>query len=48
MHAMPRLTRQELLVLTCILGLLLLGWLTKAWRDAHRDAPARVEKVLSN
>ena len=45
---MPRLTRQELLVLTCILGLLLLGWLTKAWRDAHRDAPARVEKVLSN
>ena len=48
MPAMPRLTRQELLVLTCILGLLLLGWLTKAWRDAHRDAPARVEKVLSN
>ena len=45
---MPRLTRQELLVLTCILGLLLLGWLTKAWRDARRDAPVQVENVRSN
>ncbi len=45
---MPCLTRQELLVLTCILGLLLLGWLTKAWRDAHRDAPVQVEEVRSN
>jgi hypothetical protein len=43
MSALPRLTRQELLVLTCILGLLLLGWLTKAWRDSHRDAPVSTE-----
>ncbi len=48
MPAMPRLTRQELLVLTCILGLLLLGWLTKAWREAQRDAPVSSETARPN
>jgi hypothetical protein len=41
--AVLRLTRQEQLVLSIVLGLLLVGWAVKAWRLAHPDAPPRVE-----
>ncbi len=32
---MGRLTRQEQLVLCFALGLLLIGWAVKTWRQAH-------------
>ncbi|MCB1128216.1 MAG: hypothetical protein KDM81_17110 [Verrucomicrobiae bacterium] len=32
---MARLTKQEQLVLCCVIGLLLVGWAVKAWRTAH-------------
>jgi hypothetical protein len=44
---MIHLTKQEKLVLSVILGLLLTGWAVKAWRTAHPPArpqhqPARL------
>jgi len=38
-----KLTRQEQLVLSIVLGLLLVGWAVKAWRLAHPDPAPRVE-----
>jgi hypothetical protein len=37
---MNYLTRQELLVLCIVLGLLLTGWAVKAYRTAHPPAVA--------
>jgi hypothetical protein len=33
-----RLTKQEQIVLSLVLGLLLVGWAVKAWRTAHPGA----------
>jgi len=35
---MNYLTRQEQLVLSIVLGLLLIGWMVKAYRTAHPPA----------
>jgi hypothetical protein len=37
---MNRLTKQELLVLCVVLGLLLTGWAVKTYRTAHPTASA--------
>ena len=41
---MVRLTKQEQLVISIIIGLLLVGWAVKTWRTANPPAPA-VEQV---
>jgi len=41
-----KLTRQEQMVLSVVLGLLLVGWAVKAWRLAHPDGPPRGESAL--
>jgi hypothetical protein len=41
--AVLKLTRQEQLVLSVVLGLLLVGWAVKAWRLAHPDVPPLVD-----
>jgi len=38
-----KLTRQEQMVLSVVLGLLLVGWAVKAWRLAHPDVAPLVE-----
>ncbi|HSH16436.1 MAG TPA: hypothetical protein VLD18_10405 [Verrucomicrobiae bacterium] len=40
---MLKLTRQEQLVLSVVLGLLLVGWAVKVWRLAHPDVPPLVD-----
>ena len=37
---MNYLTKQELMVLSLVMGLLLTGWLVKAYRTAHPTAVA--------
>ncbi len=37
---MVRLTKQEQFVICVVIGLLLVGWATRAWRLAHAPAPA--------
>jgi len=41
-----KLTRQEQLVLSIVLGLLLVGWAVKAWRLAHPDVPPLVDSGI--
>lgn len=37
--AVLKLTRQEQMVLSVVLSLLLIGWAVKAWRLEHPDVP---------
>jgi len=41
-----KLTRQEQMVLSVVLGLLLVGWAVKAWRLANPDVPPRGGSAL--
>jgi hypothetical protein len=43
--AVLRLTRQEQLVLSIVLGLLLVGWAVKTWRLAHPKLPPPVDSA---
>jgi hypothetical protein len=42
---MNRLTKQEQFVLCIVMVLLLTGWAVKAYRTAHRPAPATAQKT---
>lgn len=42
---MNYLTRQEQLVLSIVLGLLLIGWMVKTYRTAHPPVAAAVQAV---
>lgn len=41
---MLHLTRQEQLVLTVLVALLLTGWAVRSWRTAHPPAPVPVQQ----
>lgn len=41
---MVHLTRQEQLVLTVLVALLLTGWAVRAWRTAHPPTPVPAQQ----